>query len=393
MHHTPITPNAFPMSDQGGGFPQPSPFGGPGMPPPPPAGDRPPRSLRQEVSPARPRARTPGPYPAASRLPAAGPTPAGRGGGNFGSGGKQGGGGGGRTALILIGILAVTGLSTAAWLITRNDAQNQVEDAQDQVDDILATIPEITIPEITIPVVTLPEGLDTVPVVTLPPAAETTAPVETVPVETAPVETAPPVVVPEVNLFTGTQAGDMVAAIAAARGASPLRILTIAIYPTYSFAQVQDPTIPANVDEFPWRDGSVGASSPVQLIGEGDLEANLFSDTEINWAAIPGLIEASAAALAIEGGEVTHVIVERNLPFSADVVIRVYVNGPRNSGFVEADAQGNITAVRPQLSRSADGHHIWPARSWPRRSGKSPRRSRAATVDRIASAGTGRLMR
>jgi len=277
----------------------------------------------------------PGAIPPASGWSDAG----GAGGGNFSSG-NQGRGGGNRTALILIGILAVTGLSTAAWLITRNDAQNQVEDAQEQVDDILATIPEI--PEITIPVITIPQAVDTVPVVTLPPAAEPTVAVETVPVETA-----PPVVVPEVNLFTGTQAGEMVAAIAAARGAAPLRMLTIAIYPTYSFAQVQDPTIPANVDEFPWRDGSVGVSSPVQLIGEGDLEANLYSDTEVNWAAIPGLIEASAAALAIEGGEVTHVIVERNLPFTADVVIRVYVNGPRNSGFVEADAQGNITAVRP----------------------------------------------
>jgi hypothetical protein len=344
MHHTPMTPNAFAMSDQGGGFPQPSPFGGPGMPPPPSGGSIPPPSTGSIPPPGGFPGPAQGPYPGS--VPGGIPAPSGwsdaggTGGGNW-SGGKRGGGGG-RTALILIGILAVTGLSTAAWLITRNDAQNQVEDAQEQVDDILATIPEITIPEITIPVVTLPAGLDTVPVVTLPPAAETTAPVET-----APVETAPPVVVPEVNLFTGTQAGDMVASIAAARGAAPLRILTIAIYPTYSFAQVQDPTIPANVDEFPWRDGSVGPSSPVQLIGEGDLEANLFSDTEVNWAAIPGLIEASAAALAIEGGEVTHVIVERNLPFTADVVIRVYVNGPRSSGFVEADAQGNITAVRP----------------------------------------------
>ncbi len=46
-----------------------------------------------------------------------------------------------------------------------------------------------------------------------------------------------------------------------------------------------------------------------------------------------------------EEGEVTHVIVTRDLPFSPNIVIRVYVNGPRNSGFVEADAQGTILAV------------------------------------------------
>ncbi|HRE01312.1 MAG TPA: hypothetical protein PLV68_08420, partial [Ilumatobacteraceae bacterium] len=73
---------------------------------------------------------------------------------------------------------------------------------------------------------------------------------------------------------------------------------------------------------------------------------NLFSDNEVNWAAIPGLREAALAQIPIEGAEVTHVIVQRNLPFTDQVVIRVYVNGTRSSGYLEADAQGNVTKVQ-----------------------------------------------
>ena len=33
------------------------------------------------------------------------------------------------------------------------------------------------------------------------------------------------------------------------------------------------------------------------------------------------------------------------ITFTPDVVIRVYVNSPRKSGFIEADAQGNVLEV------------------------------------------------
>ena len=95
----------------------------------------------------------------------------------------------------------------------------------------------------------------------------------------------------------------------------------------------------------PGRDGVLGESSPVRLVGGGDLEANLFSSTDVKWKAIPALVASAVEVTGVEDGEVTHVIVQRNLPFTADVVIRVYVNGPRTSGFVEADAQGNILEI------------------------------------------------
>lgn len=81
------------------------------------------------------------------------------------------------------------------------------------------------------------------------------------------------------------------------------------------------------------------------LTGDGDLEANLFSDTEVNWAVIPTLVETALAQIPIEGAEVSHISVQRNLPFSDAVQIRVFVNGTRTSGYLDADAQGTVINV------------------------------------------------
>ena len=266
------------------------------------------------------------------------------------------GGNGGRTALIIISLIVVAGLSVAGWLITR-DAEDK---ALDTINDINATIPTFTVPDlsdITVPTFTIPS----IPEITVPDVSVATVPGATIPVIGEPGGTVPATAVPDtapattlpvppaaVNLFEGTQTGDMVAAIAAARGATPLRILDLNLYPNYAFADVQDPGTPANVDEFGWRDGKVqDGSTPVQLTGDGDLESNLFSDTDVNWAAIPGLVGAALVQIPIEGAQVTHVHVSRNLPFSADVQIRVFVDGTRTSGYLDADAQGNIISVDP----------------------------------------------
>lgn len=339
------------MSDQSGfpgpsNFPpqqpyqQPSPFGGPpmqpGMQPPAPPGFPP--GFQQPPQPGFQPTFPPQQPPMGFGQP--GPAAWGTG---FGSGPTPPKGSGGRTGLIIAVSVAVVGLSVAGWLITRDTANKAVRTLDtlnitvptfDQVLSTTPTIAQITIP--TIPTVTVPSTVvdqTVVPVTTVP---ETTIPV---PVTTLP---APPAAT---NLFDGTQSGDVISAIAAARGASPLRILEANLYPTYAFAQVQDPNTPANVDEFDWRDGKVAPPAPVQLTGDGDLESNLFSDSEVNWAAVPGLVGAALAQIPIEGAQVTHVHIARNLPFSADVQIRVFVDGTRKSGYLDADAQGNIIAV------------------------------------------------
>lgn len=237
--------------------------------------------------------------------------------------------GGSKTAYILLGVAVVIILGLVAFFVT------QLGDDEDKVVDGQAA-PSVTIPDITVPDITIPEI--TIPQVTVPGA--TAAPTVVVPTQPAAPTTAVPL-----DLLTSDQLPAVIAQIATARGAAPLRILSANLYGEYVIVQVQDPNIPANVDQYMWRNGTVGAPEPVTLMGDGDLEANLFSDSEVNWAAIPGLVATALAQIPIEGATVTHINVERNLPFSADVQIRVFVDGTRGSGFLDADAQGNVLEV------------------------------------------------
>jgi hypothetical protein len=238
---------------------------------------------------------------------------------------------------MVVAILALIGLAAGVVLVLGGGDGTSAPSATRPVEDIdedpvaPATDPRTSDDPTASEAPAVTETSESVPAATVPPAPATTAPALSVP--------------EPVDLFSGNGARDMIAEVATARGADPLRILRSVIYPTYSFTQVQDPSITENVDEFGWRDGLLSDPAPVRLVGGGDLEAHLFSDSEVRWKVIPALIDGALDVTEIADGEVTHVIVERNLPFTDQVVIRVYVNSPRKSGFIEADAQGNVIRV------------------------------------------------
>jgi hypothetical protein len=239
---------------------------------------------------------------------------------------------------VVVAVVALIGLAAGAVLVLGGGDDDPSPSATRPVDDIDD--------DPVAPATDAPVSTEEVTVTEAPVTSEAPASVPAVTEPATPDTTVVPIAVPEpVDLFSGDQARDMIAEVAAARGADPLRILRTAIYPTYSFTQVQDPTIPENVDEYGWRDGLLGEPAPVRLVGGGDLEANLFSDTDVRWKVIPDLVAGALDVTEIADGEVTHVIVQRNLPFSDQVVIRVYVNSPRQSGFIETDAQGNVIRV------------------------------------------------
>jgi len=136
----------------------------------------------------------------------------------------------------------------------------------------------------------------------------------------------------------------VVDAFTAEIGASPLRMTEALFYTDYAFVTVQDPAIPTHIDEYGWRSASVSAPSPET--NDPDLETKLFASTDVNWGLVNALTEAAPAALAIEQGEVTHVMVRKD-SFSGVLVIDVYVSGPRDSGYLQADAQtGAVLAAR-----------------------------------------------
>ena len=126
---------------------------------------------------------------------------------------------------------------------------------------------------------------------------------------------------------------------------------------SYASLQYQVPDKPQNVDQRDWRDGKVGEPKPVQLSTSsgGTLEENLFTMSEINWAAIAAAMPGAQALVeqklgtTFEGSDgVTHIIAKKDLPFSPNTVVRVYVDGGDRSGggYVQHLADGTLDKVQ-----------------------------------------------
>jgi hypothetical protein len=247
----------------------------------------------------------------------------------------------GTILVILLFAGPIAGLAIGAWAFLRardsaNTADEIVEDAQQTVDSLLQDAQEqidaIEVPAV--PAVSLPTV--TVPTITAPGVA----------VGEQPPASAPTAVPTFVSPFAEGGAPALIAQYDAAISGEPTRFLQVILYPEYAFAQAQDADIPDHVDEYPWRDGAIGPSSPVQLVGDGDLDANLWSATEVDWTFLARAVAEAPGLTTVEQGTVSHIIVERSV-FTADfaVVVRVYVTGPRSSGYVEYTAAGALIQV------------------------------------------------
>jgi hypothetical protein len=126
---------------------------------------------------------------------------------------------------------------------------------------------------------------------------------------------------------------------------------------SYASLQYQDPAAPQNVDQRDWRNGKVGDPQPVRLtMAPGStLEENLFAMSEVDWSAIatalpgaPALVEQKLGTTFENSDGVTHIIATKDLPFSSETVVRVYVDGGdrANGGYVEYLADGTLGEVQ-----------------------------------------------
>ena len=86
-------------------------------------------------------------------------------------------------------------------------------------------------------------------------------------------------------------------------------------------------------------------AAPAEAVPTDDVKARLFGSDEVAWSAISALVEAAPAAVSIDGATVTHLNVERSLPSSDDIRIRVFASGPSGEGFVDSDAAGAIISI------------------------------------------------
>lgn len=150
-------------------------------------------------------------------------------------------------------------------------------------------------------------------------------------------------------------AADAITAIERAVGASPARVTDVTLYPEYVFAEAQDPEIPDHIDRYQWRDDDVPAPEPVQLSGpQEDVDAALFPTSSVRWQGLAEMVRAAERAalrnepLRIESPRASYVSVNRSTSSDDDgtVLVRVYISGPRRSGYVEMTATGDIRAVQ-----------------------------------------------
>lgn len=148
----------------------------------------------------------------------------------------------------------------------------------------------------------------------------------------------------EDSLLVGGGPAATVAALDAGIIGDPTNFTEIILYPEYAFAIAQDPTRPERLDRYQWQDGSVGAPSP--QTNDPDAASKVFTIDAVQWDAIAALAAEAPRLAAVEEGEVTHVYVNRDVFTDVhDVVVRIYISGPRGNAFIEATPDGTVIRI------------------------------------------------
>jgi len=124
----------------------------------------------------------------------------------------------------------------------------------------------------------------------------------------------------------------------------PVRPLEILVYPAFAKSQIQDPNKKLEANQFELRGGTVDDGSPIKWSGnaptEKDLAFQTFDLDEVDFTKVPAMVKDAPAKAEVPDGKVTHMKLERPLPFEKEVRWRVYVTGERKDGSVEFDAKG-----------------------------------------------------
>jgi hypothetical protein len=150
-----------------------------------------------------------------------------------------------------------------------------------------------------------------------------------------------------VSLFAGGAAGAAAEVIGAA--GQPSRFIEISIYPTYLFVAYVDRVNPANIDERSWRDGEVSEAEPNTIDDrvDADTEPALFTLEGIDLSIVPQLVADAATRYGMPV-DISHIIIDRFLPFDERVLFRVYAtpsDGRSGGGYVSYDTAGSLVKV------------------------------------------------
>jgi hypothetical protein len=167
------------------------------------------------------------------------------------------------------------------------------------------------------------------------------------PDETTTTETATPPTTAPVDLFTSGAPAVLTDLVMAAR--NPTQAVEITIYDTYAFLAYRDGREPANIDRRMWRDGEVSSAdaNPIDDRVDDETTPKLFDIAEVDLAVLPALTQ-DAPSRFTQDVEVTHVIINRFLPFDDRVLIRVYASpadGRSGGGYVQYTLSGTFVKV------------------------------------------------
>jgi hypothetical protein len=154
--------------------------------------------------------------------------------------------------------------------------------------------------------------------------------------------TAPPPTLPAAgSLFSDAASGFIAPAVESAAAGDPSKFTSIAVYPAYALATVDDPTNPARTIRVTIRGGDVIADEP--LTNPLDISPSLFTIADVNWAAIGPLVVAAPAAANVPADVVDHVVVQRwGFDPTFPMRILVYLSGGL---IVEGGMDGAVIAV------------------------------------------------
>jgi hypothetical protein len=147
-----------------------------------------------------------------------------------------------------------------------------------------------------------------------------------------------------VDLFRGDLPVAYADLLAAA--GNPTQVIELAVYDTYAFLAYRDPANPGNIDRRIWRDGEVGDAEPNPIDDrvDADTEPSLFGPGEVDPALLARLIADAPSHYELPT-QVTHVLVDRFLPFDERVLIRVYASptdGRSGGGYISYDTAGAL---------------------------------------------------
>jgi hypothetical protein len=152
---------------------------------------------------------------------------------------------------------------------------------------------------------------------------------------------APPSTAPSIEEDYFADASRVKARYQAALG-KPIMAKELVIFQYYATLEAQDRKKPDHVDSYKLWANKVERPQAVRLGSDkGTLGQILFSLDRVDFAIVPRLLKQALAELKIEEGKVTHVYLERDSSNGKpEPIWRVYVNGSRDSGFVEFSVTG-----------------------------------------------------